>query len=293
MLVLVLFAGGCATDDPTRTNQPDVKVNLDEEAKNLGIVHKAVDENTDKAKTEAERILMLAEEGKKAAPNLPQWEAIKLSAGKISDSMLKLGEAAKAVADIEVQLKLASGEVERMRSAMNGNIARVLELEGIIAKQTKELADYETGMKARQQKIWLAVTGFSVILLVLGIFLVLYGEMRKLGMTLVICSLTLTCVSYFMVQYVVIVAWIGGGLLFLVIAALLYSIVVNRKALFETVKTVDALKPAGWKEGKQEAIKAKVRGIQSPSTTKLIDKVRNSMGTADAGAKVTVTGGTP
>ena len=222
---------------------------------------------------EADRIAMLAEAGKKIAPTMPEWDAIKISASKMGESLAKLSDAAKALAEVEVQLKLASEEIERMRAAMKGNSAKILELQVIIDKQKKELDDFEAGIKKRQQTVWLIVTGFSAILLVIGIFLFIYAD-KKMGVGLITAALTLTCVSYFMAQYVAIVAMIGGGLLFLVIAGLIYMVIVNRKALFETVKTVEVLKPEGWKDGAHEELKAQVRSIQSPTTVSLVDEMR-------------------
>jgi hypothetical protein len=237
-------------------------------------VKEAVEVGAAGVKKEVAGIKTDTESGKKSFPKAPEWDFINKKAdsiNQISDTIdAKAKELNKALGELTV------AEAERKRQEDFAKTAqKALAAEKIItAKQAEEIKSYIDGAKKRQQAIWATVTGFAALGLVIGIFLFIYAK-SELGIALAVSSLILACISYFMAAYALIVAIIGGIILICVIIYLIYFLCQNKKALVETVVSLENTKRKNWDD---PGVKQEVSNIQSSSTKKIVHDLRLERG---------------
>jgi hypothetical protein len=131
------------------------------------------------------------------------------------------------------------------------------------------------------RKIWIMISAFSAIACVTGIALaVLYSP--KIGITVFICGIAVTAVSQFVLNYAVYIA-IGGGIILALcsIAVIIYAYK-NKKALFETVKSMELVKHAPWTKDTKTVIDS----IQSKDTKKIVHDLRQTIDRSGKGENI-------
>ena len=194
---------------------PKVKIDLKKQSEVLNNVQTETVEKIEEIKKETINIKEKTDEGEKVSPDLTQWGKIKQSADIID---LKADD---------IQIK--TNELKLVQSKLFENMAKIEELKkysktvGSSVKKFKKanielqetINEYKEGVKKRNQAIWMSVVAFSAVGLVAGIFLAIYVT-PKLGVSIILSSIILSSIAYFMAQYASYIAILGGILVSLI-----------------------------------------------------------------------------
>jgi len=143
------------------------------------------------------------------------------------------------------------------------------------AAHVKEVAGLRSELEAAQQReatlfrrMWYGLMILGTLLMLAG-GVIAYVASPRLGTTLAIAGLLLTGVSYAMLRYI---AYIAIGACAVLVGSLVYAGVSawrHRKALAQTVASVEVLKRAPWSEAK-----ATVSKLQDKGTRMLVERER-------------------
>lgn len=257
-------------DVPPPRPLPTVSVDLKEQADKIGEVRDSVAEKANDSKTTGESIKMDALQGEKSAP-APQWQMIIKKVEKIVNNSDEIAAKVNELAGVQAKLSTAKAELKEVSDYAENAVASVEDLNSIIDAQEKKIRDYENGSKKQQQRIWMGVASLSAIGLVLGIFLSIYVS-AKAGVGLVVGSIVLAPIAYFMAANSAIVSLSGGAIFLLFIGYLIYYLAKNRKALTESIISFELLKYKNW----DESTKKEISIVQSDSTKKIISDIKLS-----------------
>jgi len=261
---------------PKKTRTVDVTP----EADKVKEVETKVTEEVAEIKAEGIKIKEETASGKETAPELPQWTRIEKSVGVIDESATDIEKSSTELVDVEAELRKAMAQIIELQTYTRDleRAAKQIEKQNEqVIKQNKsfrsELEDYESGAAKRQQTIWMSVVGFSAVCLALGIFMAIYAN-PKLGISMIVASIVLASVAYFMAKYATFVAIAGGAIVLSMVGMLIYTLGVNRKALIESITSFELAKDKKWKDVSPEVSK-----VQSKSTKSLVHtiKLRNSI----------------
>lgn len=276
LLLLLIISFGCSSlKDNDAKPASALNTNLKNESEKVSSSKTNVANESIYIKGETGQIGLSADAGKKEFPSSNQWDTIKNSASKISSSADKLLEEAKKLGGIELNLNTANLEVEKFKNEAKKFNEIINSLKKEIENHKKTIKDYEDGAIKKQQTIWMSVAAFSAIGLVVGIFLMIYAS-KELGIAIAASSLILSCVSYFMAVYALIVAAIGGITLLFVIGYLIHYLHDHKKALEESVTSFEFAKDKVWST--DEEIKKMVAKLQSVKTKQIINNVKLNKG---------------
>jgi len=111
--------------------------------------------------------------------------------------------------------------------------------------------------------------GLSALAIAAGVAMSIWVDPR-IGIGLVIGGSVMTAISYFMMKYLAVLVLFIGVIFVLAFGYLIWHIVINRKALIDSVITVEELKGASWDKAKD-----RVKRIQSPKSRKIIDELKH------------------
>jgi hypothetical protein len=249
---------------------PKVKTNLTEQSEAIGKVREEITEQANTIKSEGSSISTDVDQGEKVAP-APQWEQIKEKITRIQESNDKIIDKANELSGIQVKVATAQTEVEALTTYTKETVNDVEDLRKTIDDQKEKIEDFESGARKQQKIIWMGVVALSAIGLVLGVFLAIYVS-PKAGGGLVIGSLLLSPIAYFMAAYASIVAITGGVIFLLVIGYLIFYAAKHRKALIESMTSFELTKHKNWSDPNT---KKEVSDVQSNSTKKIIRDLKH------------------
>lgn len=266
----------CNPDPPPPSPDPipHVSVNIPAQIESIQDVRKAVETGVASIKTEASAIKSSTSSGRKDFPKAPQWDFIDKSANSIDQVSDAVDSKVKDLNKAGAELAVAEAERKRQEEFMAQSKRLLEEEQAKTSKLEEEIQSWKDGAKKRQTAIWMTISGFSALGLVVGIFLFIYAK-SELGIALCISSLILACISYFMAAYALYVAIVGGVILLLVVIYLTYFLFINKKALTETVMSLEDVKHKDWDD---PGVSEKVSKIQSYTTKKIVHDIKLDMG---------------
>jgi hypothetical protein len=193
---------------------------------------------------------------------------IKESQNTILESAKELDASTKNLTRVDIELMGVHKYLNDVR-AENLEILAAMET---VKKENEELSalvgDFESGAKAAQQEIWMWIVGICALGLGVGVVLAIWVD-PKLGVGVAAASLTVAAIAYFMAEYALIVAIVGGCIFLGFIAYAISIFVEHKKALVESAMTVEMTKNGEWDE-----VKGGVTNVQSNSTRKLINDIK-------------------
>jgi hypothetical protein len=193
---------------------------------------------------------------------------IKESQNTILESAKELDASTKNLTRVDIELMGVHKYLNDVR-AENLEILAAMET---VKKENEELSalvgDFESGAKAAQQEIWMWIVGICALGLGVGVVLAIWVD-PKLGVGVAAASLTVAAIAYFMAEYALIVACVGGCIFLGFIAYAISIFVEHKKALVESAMTVEMTKNGNWDE-----VKGGVQNVQSNSTRKLINEIK-------------------
>lgn len=272
MFILLFFlCSSCAFTGKKKVEPTTpVKTDLAVESANVAKSKNAVATEASSIKTQASSIKSDTDSGKIKDPKLPQWDSIAKSAESINLSGDNLLEETKKLGSVEVNINTAKSEVDALNKLSKNYDDNVAKLQQDMDKKDKEILNYKDGAKRRQQVIWMSVSGFCAIGLLLGIFLAIYAN-PKLGTSLAISCAIMACISYFMAAYALLVAVFGGLFILAILAYAIHSLYIYKKSLTETVKSFEFMKAKAVKDPETEQL---INAVQSTQTKQIVHEIR-------------------
>ncbi len=258
----------CSTTQQPPIEKLSVTVSLKDQKTDLDAIKTAVTENMDGIDKCAGNIGNETVSGEKKAPKLSEWEDIRKDVLSILKGTGNTRTELDKISPVGEALDKADLEINALNTYVDGS---ALEIENLkIDIKTKEdlIKEYKDGAVTQQRKIWVGVTALAAIGIAVGIALALWVS-PQLGISLFIASTILTSISYCMLKYEFVVTIIGAVLLLSVFIAFIYMFVKNRKALVESVLSLEVMKDKKW-----EDVKNNVKQIQSNSTKKLVNEIK-------------------
>lgn len=180
-----------------------------------------------------------------------------------------LGTQDKLVLDLENKAKVKDDALKTLKDASE--------------TKDKEIADLKE--QVRQKTGWLTygLVGLGTLIAAAGVGVIILG-VRLLGIAAVASGIALSVLTLVLDgirQHMAIILGVGGGLCLLVILVLIYYCWVHRKALWETVKTVEAMKPTLTPDQKTAVFGSNqtpvADQIQSDSTQSVVADIRDQI----------------
>ena len=288
-MCVAIFCVGCSslTSGPSMCKAPTqkipkpptLKVKVGTQATLLGNTREDIQDQVQEVQGASTAIKIETATGKEAAPDLLQWEEIADSTDIIDTNAQGILDNTQKIQEIEANLNTAQAETSTLiqytkdtaktfKKSIGTLQKTILQQETKLQAQDKEIQVYRDDVKKRYKKIWMSITAFSAVGLVIGIFLAIYAS-PKLGASLSVTCILIGAVSYFMSAYAVYVAMLGGAVVLGILSYLIYHIYINRKALLETILCFDLIKQKDYKDVKEE-----VNKVQSTSTRQIVQDIK-------------------
>ena len=122
------------------------------------------------------------------------------------------------------------------------------------------------------RKMWVTVASIGALMFV-GSVLVTIFYSHKLGFALMMASLLISVIATVMYTYMHIIVIVGGLFVLGLLVYMLYNAWADKKALSESVKSLEITKRQAWKDGARE----RVQQLQSPITKQRVSKVKEEL----------------
>jgi flagellar basal body-associated protein FliL len=183
-------------------------------------------------------------------------------------------------------LKLARSEAQTINEAGQRIFSYVALYERFIkeaGKANDAIIDLQAKLKKsneaatqKQKELLVIAFGLSLVGLFLGVFMTVFGS-KTFGISLAIGSLICLTLSVALQAYIAIVAVVGGVILALGLAYIVYMFIHNKNKAKQThkelVETGQVLITKGW----TVATKAEIRKIQSQDTKDIVEQVKSTL----------------
>jgi len=272
-LTLLILLNGCKSID-TSNNLINLE-NLDNANKVLIDSNKNIISENLSIQSNSSLIILEANNGLQKHPEAKEFTNIINLSNLINVSCDKIKESVKNMSIIEIDLNKLNNEIKDINEKIDASTSNNEELKKQIEQKDKEILECKDDIKRKHQMIWVGVSAFSALMMVIGVLLAVFGSSPKTGISLTISSMTLSGISYFMSQYVFLIAIIGG---IIFVGSFLYTIYViqkHRKGLEEVVPSFEAVKNKDWTTSD---VKDEVNKLQSPQTKELIKEIKTKQG---------------
>ena len=256
--------------------------------KEIGENKKAIDKNADEVGNSAKTIKKEAV-GIKDDTETAKGKLSEESKPKVEPILKKIDTHADKIIDESDKLKFTQGQlamaVERLdktQSMMREHSKAMTKLE----KEYEKILKERDSLKEAESKKTAAIMRWLVLFSVVGIgisgALLLYGN--KLGIAgAAACGITLV-VAITIGQHIVLISWIGIGVVAVISVILIREVWLHRKAITEIVKTAELTKVElsdasnkivfGTGDGEDHGLAGE---IQSSSTEKIVSKEREKL----------------
>lgn len=272
LIAMLFLASGCFLTGNKNIIPPPVDLNIP--AIGEGVTEKAslINEKAASVKADAYASKVLAGEiEKKTKDNEVKGHATEIK-GRSQNQIKNIETIQDALKELS-RLNYEILKVQRYLSeveSQNGKLkSENKKLRKDNAKLTKLLDDISLSAQKNMTNILIAIIGTSLIVLAFGIYLLASGKGPKTGMALMISALAMISLSYFMTQYPLVVAIMGGVLFVGFIGSFIYQIVIHKQVIEETTDTVETLKHNDWNDVKDE-----IKQRHSKHTKKLVNLVK-------------------
>jgi len=256
LLIISIFLSGCTTirswfGYDTKKIDYITPTSMTVQVEKIEDITKNLSTNNNDIKSLSTNIFENADKVEKSNPNIIEIPQIKTDATKIGfineDSIKNV----KNLAVVKIQLDKASEQIENLK---------------------KENEKYKSEIYAAARKLWIGIMSLASFGLVASIFMLVYGNVGR-GMLMFVASLSTIALSIFMSIYIVYIA-IGGGILSVVVLGFyIHEAYINRKALKESVTSMELSKYADW----NDTTKQQIKDVQSTTTQKLVGVIREDL----------------
>lgn len=276
LVALMLFLTGCRVfnwgdrEVPIDLTKPVVTVSLEEQSRKLEASREAIGENLEEIDSTAVGVNQEATSGEIKAPSMREWAAIKKGVEKIRDESKQARSHTNEIMPVEQSLKKADIEVEALDKYTAESAGEINKLTKSLEAREAVIKEYEAGTLQKQKNIWVGVTALSALGIIVGVAMSIWAS-PKLGIPLIVACSVLTCVSYFMVKYALLVAIIGGILLLIALIVSIYMIATNKTALVETALGFQLIKRKNWDDPE---VRNSIKQTQSNTTRKIINRIK-------------------
>ena len=186
----------------------------------------------------------------------------------IIQSTIKIVQSTSDLTKINIELEKINtylDEVDKSNKALKKDND---ELRKDNEAKVQEIKEFEEGVKAANNKIWMGIVGLCALGAAIGVALAIWVS-PKVGIGITVGSLMLSSIAYFMAQYAMIVAIVGGCVFLGGVIWALYTFIVHKKALVESAISMEALKHKDWDE-----VKESIKDLQSNTTASLIRDIK-------------------
>lgn len=266
----------------TPTNNPEFNIVEDiQEAQNtIKQSSNIIEESSDNIKKEVNSI---NEETSEVKSKLPEE-----SKSQINPHLDSIKESSNIIIEDTTKIDKANAELSGAQSLLENAGQKIVVTEGVLDKMTKErdqaLEAKRKAEEARDSALHKAIRWIIVGSIVaasgLGVFGFMYGS--KLSLTLAGTSVVIFSIAIFIETYFVVVVIFGGIVLLGLIVALVWNIIVQKKAFTQIVKTVEATKIGLSKDKKEELFGGEgetgiMDSIQDKITMDLVSREKSKM----------------
>jgi GTPase SAR1 family protein len=192
----------------------------------------------------------------------------------IIKSTTKLDEATRGLSRVDIEL-MGVNQYLKDVAKNNGDLHdQNAKLQKQHTKGQEELREYEEGVAAQNNKIWMGIVSGCALFAALGVAIAIWVN-PKIGIGITSACLIMSSIAYFMAKFAWIVAIVGGVLFLGGVVWALWFFVIHKKALVESTISMETLKHKDWDEAKDT-----IANVQSTSTASLIRdlKYKNKIG---------------
>lgn len=261
LILVSLFFSGCTTTKPPKKQPPtDTSAGTDVaiHRARLGDVTENIQSNSGQIGKLGAGIVGNAEKVIQENPKIKEAITIKSDAEQI------LGINAETLRDTE--------KIKEINMTLIDAEKKIKDLNDVITDKDKKIAEFQDQALKRAKDLWLIISSFAALVFVAALCITITYS-PKIGMPLMMCAVSTISVSYFMVEYMQIVAICGGVITLGVLGFLLYQAYIERKALKESIVTMEISKHKVW----NRQVKKQVEEIQSATTKSLVRDTREAM----------------
>ncbi len=283
LLILLMLNSGCKSmckqwgifcpDSPTNNPGLEVKKDLQDAQEIIDKSTTTITKATKDINKEADNISKEATEAKNKIPEEakeaidPHLDSIKESSNIIKEDTLIINIASGDLTEAQKTLKEAEKKAEVAIGALD--------------KITKER---DEAIKARDSALHKAIRWLIISSIIaaagLGVFGLMYSS--KLSLTLSATCIIIMSIAIFINTYFIIISILGGVVFLGLIAALIWNIIIQKRAFSQVVDTVEVAQENLSNDAKKKLFGEKgqtgiMDGIQSKSTMDLVKKQKNKM----------------
>ena len=284
ILMLTLLCGGCdILKKKPITNKPDFNIQEDiKNAKNtINTSTKTIEKASKNITTEANKINKETIEVQRIVPEdkkaeiYPHLNIIKESSNNISKDATKIDKATSELSGAQSLLDNAEQKVSATE-----NILDKMTKERDSALESKRKAEADRDSQMQKMLKWLIIACIVGAGICVVAFFMFGNKAGLIGAGA--CILVLTLAS-FVQTYFIYLAIIGGFLLLLLLAGLIWNIIVQKKAFSQIVETVEVAKDNLSEEAKNKIFGAEgeqgiMRKVQNKKTVALVHKEKDRLG---------------
>ena len=215
---------------------------------------------------------------------------------EINDHLDNINKNSNAISEKIQDINKSVAELSGATSLLNNAGDKITTIEKALDKTTKErdqaIKDRDEALAAKNSQLhkvlrWLIV-GCIVASAGLGVFGFMYGS--KLSLTLSAAAVVIMSIAIFVETYFIVVVIFGGIVLLGLIGALVWNIIVQKRAFKEVVSTVEVAQSQMSDGAREKLFGGKgetgvMDTIQSPSTMELVKKEKAKLGSLWSYAK--------
>ena len=224
---------------------------MSEQVSKIEDINKNLSTNNTSIKSLSTSIYENADRIEKSNPDIAEIPQIKTDAAKIGFITEDSIKNVENLALVKTQLDEAAKQIEDLQ---------------------KQNDTYKNEAYTAVRKLWIGIMSLASLGLVGSIFMLVYGNIGR-GMLLFVGSLATIAFAIFLTTYIVQIA-IGGGILGLIVLIYyVYEAYTNRKALKESVTSMELSKYTVWDEN----VRQQVKDAQSSTTQKLVGAIRDDL----------------
>jgi len=148
----------------------------------------------------------------------------------------------------------------------------ISQVDKVVTELKKQIVKYEDESYRKQKSMWIIVSSCAALGLIASIFLTLTYS-PKIGVPLMIGCVATIAIATFMAAYIQLVAIAGGFIVFSVLIYFIYRAWIERKALDESIVTMEVTKNAVW----NDKVSKKVDALQSPTTKAIVKEKKDEL----------------
>lgn len=259
--------------DLTLPEPPKIEVKVDEKSQEISKLNDSISAKAQDIKSSSVSIqenVVDANKINKVPEVTAKLNTIDVKAKSIQKNSEQIIENTQEMKVPISQLVKAQVQIESLQKYVKDATAQIKELSKTNSEYVDQIQKYENDAKAKNQRIWMFVISICALLLIAGVLISIYVN-PKTGIPLIVAAITCSSIAYFMAQYAWIIGLIGGLFFLGIIVYAIYYIYVHKKALVESITSLELLKNA---KGEWNTIKQNVKNIQSPTTQKIVSSIK-------------------